>query len=74
MQFTTYYVTQRAAAGRFDADAAALVHLINDTGAGNGDNRSWNAMRARLDATLDAETQRQLGITIESVDCEADDD
>jgi hypothetical protein len=74
MQVTTYYVTQRIAAGFNDADAAALINLINDVGAGNGDNRSWNAMRAQVDAALDTDTQRRLGVFIEPLVSEADDD
>ncbi len=70
MEITTYYVTHKAA----DTDTKALLHLINDTGAGNGDNRSWNALRAQIDALIDAETQRRLGIAIEAEQSEATDD
>lgn len=74
MQITTYYITHKAPAGFLDVDALALVDLINDTGYGNGDNRSWNAMRAQVDALLDGETQRRLGIALESETSEADED
>ena len=68
MTITTYYATHRL--GRAHADANAIVHLINDVASGTGDNRSWDATRAHLDALADAETQRRLGITIEAEHCE----
>lgn len=74
MQITTYYVTRRSMTVGADADAAALVDYINDTGAGNGDNRSWNATRARLDELLDADTQSRLGVAIEAEQSEAEED
>jgi len=74
MQVTTYYVTHAPAASHIDAEAIALVDLINDVGYCNGDNRSWNAMRAQLDALLDAETQGRLGVAIEAEQSEATDD
>lgn len=73
MQITTYYITHKPA-GLVDADTLALVDLLNDTSFGNGDNRSWNAMRAQLDAMLDAQTQERLGIAIDAERLEADDD
>jgi len=72
MQITTYYVTHKA--GQIDADARAGLHLINDTAFCNGDNRSWNAMRAQVDALLDKDTQRQLGVMIEAEQCESFED
>lgn len=74
MQITTYYVTHRLPTDFADADAAAMVDLINDTGYGNGDNHSWNAMRARIDEVLDAETQRRLGVALVAESIEADED
>jgi hypothetical protein len=74
MEITTYYVTCKAGIPVADEDAKALVHLINDTGAGNCDNRSWNALHAQIDALLDAETQRRLGIVVEAERSEATDD
>jgi hypothetical protein len=73
MQTTTYYVTQKARS--LDTAAAATVHLINDTSCDNGDNRSWDAMRAKVDALFDRDTQGRLGIRIEAEACEpAEDD
>lgn len=72
MQITTYYVSHKA--GIDDIDAKALVHLINDTGFGNGDNRSWNAMHAQVNALIDADTQDRLRITIKAEQCEASTD
>lgn len=69
MQITTYYVSHRP--GIEDLDACSVVHLINDAGFGNGDNRSWNAMRARVDAQFDADTQKRLGIAITAEQSEA---
>lgn len=74
MQITTYYVTHRLPTDFADADAAALVDLINDTGYGNGDNRSWNLMRAQIDALLDPETQRRLGVALVAETIEAEED
>ena len=63
MTLTTYYATHRL--GRSDAEADAIVHLINDVTAGNGDNRSWDAMRAQINALTDSDTQQRLNIIIE---------
>ena len=63
MTITTYYATHRL--GRSNAEADAIVHLINDMTAGNGDNRSWDAMRAQINALTDTETQQRLKIIIE---------
>lgn len=73
MQITTYYITHKPS-GLVDADTLAAIDLLNDTSFGNGDNRSWNAMRAQLDAILDAQTQERLGIAIDAEQSEADDD
>lgn len=72
MQITTYYVTHKA--GHKDADARAHLHLINDTAFCNGDNRSWNTMRARVNDQIDQETQLRLGVVIEAEQSEAFDD
>lgn len=72
MQITTYYVSHKA--GIEDIEAKALLHLVNDTGFGNGDNRSYNALRAQIDALFDADTQHLLGIRIEAEQCEASED
>lgn len=74
MTITTYYVTRKAQAGFADMEAQALIHCINDTTFCNGDNRSWNATRAHLNALMDAETQTRLGVVIEAEECEAGDD
>lgn len=63
MTITTYYATHKL--GRSNAEADAIVHLINDMTAGNGDNRSWDAMRAQINALTDTETQQRLNIIIE---------
>jgi hypothetical protein len=63
MTITTYYATHRL--GRCNAEADAIIHLINDMTAGNGDNRSWDAIRAQIDALADPETQQRLKIIIE---------
>ena len=63
MTITTYYATHKL--GRSNAEADAIVHLINDLTAGNGDNRSWDAMRAQINALTDPETQQRLNIIIE---------
>ena len=72
MQVTTYYVTHRIP--QADRDAEAMINLINDMGACNGDNRSWNAMHAKLEGALDAETQNRLGVMIEAEQCEVAED
>jgi len=74
MTITTYYATYKL--GRADAEADAIVHLINDLTAGNGDNRSWDATRAHIDTLADADTQQRLGIVIDAENFElpADDD
>lgn len=63
MTITTYYATHKL--GRSNAEADAIVHLVNDLTAGNGDNRSWDAMRAQINALTDPETQQRLNIIIE---------
>jgi hypothetical protein len=68
MTFTTYYATHSAAQNRNEANA--IVHHINDATAASGDNRSWDATRAHLNALADSETQARLGITIEAEDSE----
>jgi hypothetical protein len=68
MTFTTYYATHSAAQNRNEANA--IVHHINDVTAASGDNRSWDATRAHLNALADSETQARLGITIEAEDNE----
>lgn len=72
MQITTYHVSHKA--GIQDVEAKALLHLINDTGFGNGDNRSYNALRAQIDALFDADMQHLLGIRIEAEQSEASED
>lgn len=74
MTVTTYYVTHKPLAYNLDAEAIALVDTINDEGFGNGDNRSWNTLRARVDASFDTDTQRRLGIAIETESREVEDD
>ena len=64
MTITTYYATYKP--GRRDAEADAIVHLVNDTTAATGDSRSWDATRAHVNALADAETQERLGIVIEA--------
>ena len=64
MTITTYYATYKA--GRSNAEADAIVHLINDMTAGSGDNRSWDSTRAHINALADLETQKRLGIIIEN--------
>jgi hypothetical protein len=64
MTITTYYATRRP--GHSDRETDAIIHLVNDLTAENGDNRSWDATRAHLDALTDADTQSRLGITIEA--------
>jgi sirohydrochlorin ferrochelatase len=64
MTNTTYYVTHKL--GRSDPDANAIVHLINDLAFTSGDNRSWDATRAHVDALADPDTQRRIGIMIEA--------
>jgi hypothetical protein len=68
MTVTTYYATHRL--GRSNAEADAIVHFINDLTAGNGDNRSWDAMRAQINALTDSETRQRLDIVIEEEKCE----
>ena len=63
MTITTYYATHKL--GRSNAEADAIVHHVNDVTAGNGDNRSWDAVRAHIDALTDPETQQRLRIVIE---------
>ncbi|MGE5467298.1 MAG: hypothetical protein ACM3Y9_07740 [Ignavibacteria bacterium] len=72
MQVTTYYVTRKTM--KFEPEAQALVDLINDTSCGNGDNHSWNAMRAQLDASIDRDTQQRLGIAVVAEQSEAEED
>ncbi len=64
MTITTYYAAYRQ--GRSNAEADHIIHRINDLTADNGDNRSWDAMRAHINALTDPETQDRLGITIEA--------
>ena len=68
MTITNYYATYNL--GRSDFEAEAIVHHINDLTAGSGDNRSWDATRAHINALADADTQRRLGITIEAEEFE----
>ena len=63
MTITTYYATHSL--GRSNAEADAIVHLINDLTAANGDNRSWDAMRAQINALTDSEMRQRLDIIIE---------
>jgi hypothetical protein len=63
MTITTYYATHRL--GRSNAEADAIVHFINDLTSDNGDNRSWDAMRAQLNALTDSETRQRLNLIIE---------
>jgi hypothetical protein len=72
MTITTYYATHKL--GRSSAEADALIHMINDLAAGNGDNRSWDTTRADINALIDPETQTRLGITIEAEQFELLDD
>jgi len=67
---TTYYATHKL--GRSNAEADAIVHHVNDVTAGNGDNRSWDAVRAHIDALTDPETQQRLKIIIEEEKFELD--
>ena len=64
MTITTYYAAHKL--GRANGEADALIHLVNDTTAGSGDNRCWDATRAHIDALVDSDTQRRLGIVIEA--------
>jgi len=64
MTLTTYYATHSAAQNRNEANS--IVHHINDLTEASGDNRSWDATRAHLNALADSETQARLGITIEA--------
>lgn len=64
MMTTTYHVAHQA--GRSDAEAAATIHFINDTAFSSGDNRSWDATRALVNALFDANEQERLGISIEA--------
>ena len=64
MTITTYHATHGL--GRSHAEANSLVHTINDMTAGNGDNRSWDAVRAHVDALADSATQQRLQISIEA--------
>jgi len=64
MTLTTYYATHTL--GRPDPEADAIVHRVNDLTAGSGDNRSWDATRAHVNALADPATQKRLGITIEA--------
>lgn len=68
MTITTYYATHKL--GRSNTEADAIVHFINDLTAGNGDNRSWDAIRAQINALADAETQQRLQILIEEENIE----
>lgn len=68
MTITTYYATHKL--GHSNPDADAIVHFINDTTADCGDNRSWDATRAHIDALADADTQKRLGIIIEAEEFE----
>ncbi|MFA7270214.1 MAG: hypothetical protein WC073_12785 [Sterolibacterium sp.] len=64
MTLTTYYAAYSL--GRSDKEADAIVHLINDMTASNGDNRSWDSTRAFVNAVADPETQQRFGIVIET--------
>ena len=64
MTVTTYYVTHKL--GHPDAEANAILHLINDLAFSSGDNRSWDATRAHVDALADAEMQARYRITVEA--------
>ena len=64
MTNTTYYVTHKLE--HSDPEANAIVHLINDLTFNSGDNRSWDATRAHVNALADADMQRRIGITIEA--------
>jgi hypothetical protein len=68
MTITTYYVTHKL--GRFDADANATIHLINDMAYNGGENRSWDATRALVNSLVDSDTQARFGINIETEECE----
>jgi nicotinamidase-related amidase len=70
MTLTTYYATHTL--GHRDAEADAIVDMVNDLTAGSGDNRSWDATRARVDALADSATQRRLGIVVEAETHELD--
>ncbi len=74
MTITMYYVTHKTKVGFADMEAQATIHRINDMTFCNGDNRSWNATQAHLNALMDAETQKRLGIVIEAEECEAGED
>ncbi len=68
MTITTYYAA--CMQSRSNAEAASIVHLINDLTAATGDNRSWDAMRAQINALADSDTQHRLGIVIEAEEFE----
>jgi len=72
MTVTTYYVTQQR--GHADAEASARVHLINDMAHGSGENRSWDATRALVDAMFGGDEQERLGVRIEAEQSEAESD
>ena len=72
MTITTYFVTRKP--GRSYAEADAVIHLVNDLAADNGDNRSWDATRADINALVDPDTQARLGIIIQAEQFELMDD
>lgn len=72
MTITTYHATHQL--GHANRDADAIVHLINDTTAASGDNRSWDATRAHINALTDPDTQQRLGLGIEAEQYELVDD
>jgi len=68
MTITTYYATYKL--DRSDAEANAIIHRVNDLTADSGDNRSWDSTRAHIDALVDSDTQKRLGIIIEAEEFE----
>ena len=72
MTITTYYATHKS--GRTHRDADAIVHRVNDMTAESGDNRSWDATRAHIDALADSATQQRYGIAIEAEQFELEGD
>lgn len=64
MTITTYYANCNIT--RRNAQAEAIINFVNDLTESNGDCHSWDAVRAHIDALIDTDAQKQLGITIEA--------
>lgn len=70
MTITTYYAN--CSQYRRNPQADAIINFVNDLTESNGDCHSWDAVRAHIDALIDADAQKQLGITIEAEVAELD--